>query len=58
MCRLVNSTDLWLLPSLNPDGFAAAQVPNCLFLYIWYLVTSIYSGTVDAEIVLKRVDDG
>jgi len=27
--RLVNSTDLWLMPSLNPDGFAAGQEGDC-----------------------------
>ena len=23
--RLVNTTDVWLMPSLNPDGFAAGR---------------------------------
>ena len=23
--KLVNTTDIWLMPSLNPDGFAAAE---------------------------------
>merc|ERR550519_2585569 len=27
--RLVNSTDLWLMPSLNPDGFAAGREGDC-----------------------------
>jgi len=27
--RLVNSTDLWLMPSLNPDGFAAGKEGDC-----------------------------
>ena len=28
--RLVNSTDIWLMPSLNPDGFAAAHEGDCI----------------------------
>jgi len=27
--KLVNSTDLWLMPSLNPDGFAAGKEGDC-----------------------------
>ncbi len=27
--RLVNGTDLWLMPSLNPDGFEAASEGHC-----------------------------
>jgi len=27
--KLVNTTDLWLMPSLNPDGFAAGQEGDC-----------------------------
>ena len=27
--RLLNTTDIWLMPSLNPDGFAAAQEGHC-----------------------------
>lgn len=27
--RLLNTTDLYLLPSLNPDGFERAQEGNC-----------------------------
>ena len=27
--KLVNSTDLWLMPSLNPDGFAAGREGDC-----------------------------
>jgi len=27
--RLLNSTDLWLMPSLNPDGFAAGTEGDC-----------------------------
>ena len=27
--RLVNTTDLWLMPSLNPDGFAAGHEGEC-----------------------------
>ncbi len=27
--RLVNTTDLWLMPSLNPDGFEAATEGHC-----------------------------
>ena len=27
--RLVNGTDLWLMPSLNPDGFEAAKEGKC-----------------------------
>ncbi len=26
---LVNSTDLWLMPSLNPDGFEASTEGQC-----------------------------
>lgn len=28
--RLVNNTDLWLMPSLNPDGFAAGIEGDCI----------------------------
>ena len=27
--KLVNTTDIWLMPSLNPDGFAAAEEGHC-----------------------------
>ena len=27
--KLVNNTDLWLMPSLNPDGFEAASEGHC-----------------------------
>ena len=27
--KLVNTTDLWLMPSLNPDGFAAGKEGDC-----------------------------
>ena len=27
--KLINTTDLWLMPSLNPDGFAAGQEGDC-----------------------------
>ena len=27
--RLLNTTDLWLMPSLNPDGFAAGEEGKC-----------------------------
>jgi len=27
--QLVNNTDLWLMPSLNPDGFAAGREGDC-----------------------------
>ena len=27
--KLVNTTDLWLMPSLNPDGFAAGREGEC-----------------------------
>ena len=27
--KLVNTTDLWLMPSLNPDGFAAGREGDC-----------------------------
>jgi len=27
--KLLNSTDLWMMPSLNPDGFAAAREGDC-----------------------------
>ena len=27
--KLVNTTDIWLMPSLNPDGFAAAEEVQC-----------------------------
>jgi carboxypeptidase D len=27
--KLVNGTDLWLMPSLNPDGFEAGQEGKC-----------------------------
>jgi len=27
--KLVNTTDLWLMPSLNPDGFAAGEEGDC-----------------------------
>lgn len=27
--RLVNATDLWMMPSLNPDGFEAASEGHC-----------------------------
>ncbi len=30
LLRLVNSTDIWLMPSLNPDGFAAAHEGDCI----------------------------
>lgn len=31
--RLVNNTDIWLMPSLNPDGFAAAEEGHCYQVY-------------------------
>ena len=31
--RLVNTTDLWLMPSLNPDGFAAGHEGECDGMY-------------------------
>ena len=31
--RLVNTTDLWLMPSLNPDGFAAGKEGECDGMY-------------------------
>ena len=27
--KLVNNTDLWLMPSLNPDGFDMAKEGKC-----------------------------
>ena len=29
VARLLNTTDIWLMPSLNPDGFEAAEEGNC-----------------------------
>ena len=29
LTKLVNTTDIWLMPSLNPDGFAAASEGHC-----------------------------
>ena len=29
LTKLVNTTDIWLMPSLNPDGFAAAEEGHC-----------------------------
>ena len=31
--RLVNTTDIWLMPSLNPDGFAAGKEGECDGMY-------------------------
>ena len=31
--RLVNTTDIWLMPSLNPDGFAAGHEGECDGMY-------------------------
>lgn len=33
--RLVNSTDIFLMPSLNPDGYEASNV--CIFHHLLYL---------------------
>lgn len=32
--KLINETDIFLVPSMNPDGFESSQVSNAFHLYI------------------------
>lgn len=34
--RLLNTTDIFFLPSMNPDGFVKAQVCNLIFFFVLF----------------------
>lgn len=47
--HLVDTTDIWLMPSMNPDGYAKSQVRNnrpverrCFsFVFVFFVVVSL-----------------